>query len=545
MLICIGFFVAKRVTVKSCMRKLNLLHLILLLTVSTAVLILGNTFYTSYQTQRALLIEQTLEANQAYASKLATNIEGFIVSAQQQLSFAARDVLLTDRSAQPLDHIVERLIKQTDSFNSVVIADAAGTIVAASETAKNLLNIKPRSAGSLQALEERKPLISKPFHAVGTVNRTLIFITHPIFDDQENYLGFIGGSIYLQQKSVLYALLGEHFHKKGSTVYAVNQEARLIYHPDAYRVGELVDDSVVVNKVLANHVGSEQVVNTRGVEVLAGYAYVPSAGWGVVTQRTLNATLAGMDKQMLAVAQYSFPFFILILLVVWRVSRWISMPLSQLAHSAEDLGQPGVDKIIANVPAWYFEAAQLKRAILRGLAGVNKKIGRLNLESITDPLTGLINRRGMQAVLDEWQQLQQSFSVITGDIDHFKRINDEFGHAVGDEVLKYLAKHMQASSRADDLVCRTGGEEFIILLPKTDVSIAYKAAKRLGEQVSRQDYPGIGRPITLSFGVASWPCGNLSIAEVLKNADRALYAAKQAGRNQVQSGQKCLKTRHY
>src|SRR5699024_4800589 len=169
------------------MRKLNLLHLILLLTVSTAFLVLGNTFYTSYQTQRALLIEQTLEANHAYASKLATNIEGFIVSAQQQLAFAAQDVLLTDRSAQPLDRIVERLIKQTDSFNSVVIADAAGTIVAASETAKNLLNIKPRSEGSLQALEERKPLISKPFQAVGTDNRTLIFITHPVFDRSEEH----------------------------------------------------------------------------------------------------------------------------------------------------------------------------------------------------------------------------------------------------------------------------------------------------------------------------------------------------------------------
>src|SRR5699024_1264100 len=139
-----------------------------------------------------------------------------------------QDVLLTDRSAQPLDRIVERLIKQTDSFNSVVIADAAGTIVAASETAKNLLNIKPRSEGSLQALEERKPLISKPFQAVGTDNRTVIFITFLLFDAQENYLGFVGGSIYLQEKSVLYALLSEHFQNQVSTGYAVNQEARLI-----------------------------------------------------------------------------------------------------------------------------------------------------------------------------------------------------------------------------------------------------------------------------------------------------------------------------
>lgn len=524
------------------MRKLNLLHLILLLTVSTAVLVLGNTFYTSYKTQRALLIEQTLEANQAYANKLAANIEDFLVSAQQQLSFAAHDVLASDQSSQQLGHIVERLIKQTNSFNSVVIADSEGRIVAASETVKNLINVKPRSQGALQALQERKPLISKPFQSVGTANRMLIFITHPVFDEQGHYLGYVGGSIYLQEKSVLYALLGEHFHNEGSSVYAVNQDARLIYHPDTYRVGELVDDSAVVNQVIAKQAGSQQLVNTLGVEMLAGYAYVPSVGWGVVTQRTLQATLSGMNKQMLAVAQHSFPFFVLILWVVWLLSRWIAKPLGQLARSAKDLDRLGVDAEILSVPAWYFEAAQLKRAMLRGLAGLNKKIGQLNLENITDPLTGLVNRRGMQAMLDEWEQRRYPFSVITVDIDHFKRINDEYGHAVGDEVLKYLAKHMQDSSRPDDLVCRTGGEEFILLLPETDANVAYKAAQRLNARVANEISPSIGRPITLSLGVACWPCANMSIAEVMKSADQALYAAKQAGRNRVQSGPKCITT---
>ena len=301
-----------------------------------------------------------------------------------------------------------------------------------------------------------------------------------------------------------------------------------------------MDDNAVVAKVLQGKAGNSHYFNTTNIEMLAGYAYIPLTGWGVITQRSLEATLSGMDKQMGLVAQYSFPFFVFIVLVGWVMSRWISKPLAQLAGSANDLNKVGVAAEISRVPAWYFEASQLKRAMLRGLAGGNETIGQLDLENITDPLTGLVNRRGMQAMLDEWEQRQYPFSVITGDIDHFKRINDEFGHDVGDEVLKFLAQHMQASSRPDDLVCRTGGEEFIILLPKTDANVAYKAAQRLNERLAKELIPSIGRTITLSFGVACWPCAGMSIAEVMRSADQALYAAKQAGRNRVKKGLECM-----
>ena len=519
------------------MRKLNLRQLILLLTLSTAFLILANTFYTSYQTQRNLLIEQTLESNHAYAFKLAKNIENFLLRAQQQLSFAAQDIVDSDQSNAALMRVVERLITQSDSFNSVVIASANGTILAASETAADLLDMKLRSPGVLQALQERKPTISRAYQSKANASRALIFITHPVFDAQGNYSGFVGGTIYLQEKSVLYELLGEHLPVAGASVYAVSDEARLIYHPNMYRVGELVDDNPVVSQLVAKQIGRQQLTNTLGVEMLAGYAYVPSAGWGVVAQRTLDATLQGMDKQMLAVAKYSFPFFVIIVWFAWVISRWISSPLWQLASSAADLDEPDMDANISKISVWYFEASQLKRAMLRGLAGLNKKMGKLNLETITDPLTGLINRRGMQIALDEWERQEQPFSVIVADIDHFKRINDEFGHDVGDRVLQTLAQHMQAASRPDDLVCRSGGEEFVILLPQTETAVAHRVAERLRKRIAESICPNVNRPVTLSLGVASWPCGAASIAQVLKNADIALYAAKDAGRNQVQASQ--------
>lgn len=515
------------------MRTLNLRQLILLLSISTALLILANTFYTSHQTQRALLIEQTLEANGAYAFRTATNVNSLLHAAQQQLAFAAGDVLLAQRDPAQLRHIAQRLKQQTDSFSSVVITDAQGMALAVTEPAQDFLGKKLGNNGAMQALAVKKPLISQPY--VSETNHLLVFVTHPVFDTQGEYVGFVGGSIYLDAQSVLSRLIGEHYHANDSYIYVVDAQRRVIYHHDPARVGEFVQGNAVIEQVIQQRRGSLQVVNSKGVEMLAGYAPVSSSGWGVVAQRSLQGALAGMNQQMLAVAQYSFPFFIVIIVVLWIVSRWITKPLWQLAQSAKSLDAPDATRTITAIDGWYFEAFQIKSAILQSLASINRKMGKLNLDTITDPLTSLVNRRGMEIALEEWKALQQPFAVIMADIDHFKVINDSYGHDIGDEVLQFLAQQLHDLSRPEDIVCRFGGEEFVVLLPKTNTEQAHKVAERLRIYMENTNHPRIRAPITLSFGVASWPCADTSIAQVMKQADTALYAAKKAGRNQVQS----------
>jgi len=515
------------------MRRLNLRQLILLLSVSAALLILANSFYTSHKTQRTLLIEHTLKANQAYASKIADDADNFILSAQQQLAYAAQDALKAQHDPQQLQAIVERLKRQTDSFNTVLILDAEGIALAITEPGREFLGQKMQREGATQALQERKPLLSKPY--ISVTGGLVIFISHPIVTQQGDYQGFVGGAIYLHQDSLLYKQLGRHYHADESYIYVVDSDGRLIYHREHERIGETITNNPVIEKVVNKQRGSQLLVNSKGVQMLAGYAPVSSADWGVVTQRPLQATLQSMDEQMLAVAKYSFPFFILIVWLVWLISRWISQPLWQLAQTAEHLEGPDTHQQINHVSAWYFEAAQLKRAMLRGLVGLNKKMGQLNLENITDPLTGLVNRRGMEAMLQELQQAEQPFSIIMADIDHFKKVNDEFGHVAGDQVLQFFAKHMQTLSRPEDLVCRVGGEEFMIILPGLEKKMAHKVAERLRQYIAEQLCPSVGVPITLSLGVACWPCESRSIEQVIKNADQALYRAKQAGRNKVQS----------
>ena len=118
------------------------------------------------------------------------------------------------------------------------------------------------------------------------------------------------------------------------------------------------------------------------------------------------------------------------------------------------------------------------------------------------------------------------------DADHFKKVNDTYGHAVGDQVLEALSGLVLQSSRAQDICIRLGGEEFLILMPEGSFDLAMKVAERLRLAVMEQEHPLVGR-ITVSLGVAAWPQDGSSPQQVLRVADTRMYRAKGQGRNQV------------
>lgn len=155
-----------------------------------------------------------------------------------------------------------------------------------------------------------------------------------------------------------------------------------------------------------------------------------------------------------------------------------------------------------------------------------------------DTLTGLPNRRAFDdAFADSWARFRRSDApscLLALDIDHFKRINDTYGHAAGDEALRLLATVMRQSLRSDDQAFRTGGEEFAILLPNTRLAEACEHAERLREVVGAASFPFDGHEIdlTVSIGVAE-TTPDLDAAGMIEAADRALYAAKHGGRNRV------------
>ncbi len=163
--------------------------------------------------------------------------------------------------------------------------------------------------------------------------------------------------------------------------------------------------------------------------------------------------------------------------------------------------------------------------------------------SVIDQLTGLYNRRYMTNQLEQLIQRSQMggqpVSVMMADIDHFKVVNDTYGHDVGDEVLQEVAKRLKTNSRVMDVVCRPGGEEFMIIMPDTPGDLACAAAERIRRSVASEPFKvsnGVGEiAVTLSAGVSTITGPNDTIADLTKRADNALYQAKAAGRNRVES----------
>jgi two-component system cell cycle response regulator len=161
--------------------------------------------------------------------------------------------------------------------------------------------------------------------------------------------------------------------------------------------------------------------------------------------------------------------------------------------------------------------------------------------AITDQLTGLYNRRFLFSQLTPLVQRAQCggdvVSVMTLDIDHFKRCNDTYGHDVGDAVLQEFAARVATNVRPMDFACRLGGEEFVIILPRTSGDIACLAAERLRRCICAAPFraPGLAMPldVTVSIGVASSENGDDTPETLLKRADEALYEAKRQGRNRV------------
>ena len=169
---------------------------------------------------------------------------------------------------------------------------------------------------------------------------------------------------------------------------------------------------------------------------------------------------------------------------------------------------------------------------------LNEKVERL---SIADGLTGLYNRRFLSERLkDEYSKAlryQTPLSFLILDVDFFKRVNDTYGHQVGDNALVAVARVLQQSVRDSDLVARYGGEEFSILLPHTGLDNALAVAEKIRLAVSEAGVEGMGEQrLTISIGASGLPDDKVhSVDELVRRADEALYRAKESGRNRVVS----------
>lgn len=190
------------------------------------------------------------------------------------------------------------------------------------------------------------------------------------------------------------------------------------------------------------------------------------------------------------------------------------------------------------------EDIQLARALTYqfGLAMQRSSLfEQVNRLAITDPMTGLYNYRKLTRDLEREivrsKRYRHAFSFIMADIDHFKELNDQFGHQAGDAVLREVARALDSGRREVDRVYRYGGEEFSVLLPETDWPEAYEVAEKLRKKIAALEVATDGDAAaittTISMGVASFSHDSLALENLISAADEALYNAKESGRDKV------------
>lgn len=515
------------VDVFSAFRRLDLKRLVLILAFFGVLLTLGNALFAVYKVQKDLIVSDTLETNRVYASKIANVTDLFLGSVLTQLEYSSESLKDSYDKSDTLQAELERLLNQTNSFNATIFVDKLGKVRAVSPSSLNLVNTHIRDEKALEPLTRQQTYISEPF--LSPVGNLIVSITSPVFDRQKRFVGFVGGAIYLQEQNILNQILDKHHHNDDSYTYVVDQNGHIIFHKDVSRIGEKITNNKIVDAVLAGISGSMIAFNSQEQKMLAGFAPAKLPNWGIVSQSHKSATLEKVSNTIIDVLLSTLPLIVLTLLIILLFGTKIAQPLASLAQA---LKEEGLDSKFdaSKINTWYFEADYLKQAFLSSHKRIEQTIQKLDQDRQKDQLTQLLNRRGMEKALAVFEANTQSFSVLALDIDHFKRVNDTYGHDIGDIVIKEFAMLMQKCAREQDLVCRSGGEEFLIFLPNVALDVAYKIAERLRLSIADFTFQKVGK-VTTSIGISHWPNQSEDIDTVLKQADRALYCAKEAGRN--------------
>lgn len=278
-------------------------------------------------------------------------------------------------------------------------------------------------------------------------------------------------------------------------------------------------------------------VRGDGETVVAMQAPVPGYPWMVLIEKRRDALFADIERTRNLTLLVVLGLVTLIGLLAWWLARGIIGPLRELTDAASQVAEDNLD---VQIPVRRKDELGFASKVFNDMVRQLKQSRmRLELLSTIDSLTQLPNRKSLMgdfsAMLMRYQRHPRAFSLLMIDIDHFKVVNDEYGHLAGDEVLRHVASILREQMRQVDVVARYGGEEFIALLDETDNAAAQRVAERIRSKIaaSHISYQGTLIQVTVSIGVAEISGLDETREQLIDRADKAMYQAKQQGRNRV------------
>ena len=500
--------------------------IVLLVIVSVAITFLNN-LASVYFVQKKLLTEFTEKDDLAYSSKLAYTLDGFFNSAKRELEHTAQEASTDIDKPQELEQLTQLVFEQNNFFNSVGIVNQQNVVVTVAPA--RIKAIGKNTQVNVKNYQLKKTNISQPLYSV--IGNLIVMVTAPLKNTLGEYQGYIAGTIYLKSRNMLSDMMRNHFHRINTNTMVVSSDGTILYHEKEDKIGSKLAQAILAS--IGPHAeGVREVKQADGQRVIVGFAKMSAVDWTVITLTTGETITQAIRQLMQEVLKTTVPVLLITLLFIAIAARKISRPLNQLAECADRMNAPTITRQIDSIHAFYFEAQRLRKMMKSGIGSMHDRIGELHAETLTDPLTGLYNRRALAPYHESLANSAKTVSLMLIDIDRFKCINDNKGHDFGDVVLKRIAEHLRTCTRSSDVIFRIGGDEFLILLPDTTLQEAVRRGRCLlntRELFTDDDAANI----TLSLGISSFMSERTTLEYAIKMTDIALYRSKQNGRNRL------------
>ena len=466
-----------------------------------------------------------------------------------------------------------KLLKQglttMHGFKSLIQLDMDGHVLAYAQDNNTSINtpglekfaeeacyLKTRRSGewSMSGIK-RNPLTGKP----------TIFMAQPVLNSQDKVQGVLMGELQIDYLEAIRARV--KFGKKGHSAI-VDQTGHVIAHPNASWMKEIRDisDWPIVQAMMAGKTGVTSFYSPFiKANMVAGYAAMSGIGWGIMVPQPESEVAAQVNELMRSHLIWATIGVLLAIALAVLLARWITRPLDSLASASRLLMQNGslgnLPEVRSNSPKEIRDLSAVLRRLIAGLQQSRNEVHELNatlqrrvddatqqlrssnekLELLArrDSLTELANRRHFENSLSQALNRRSGdvgqVCVMLVDIDHFKQINDAYGHAAGDTVLNHIARVLERGMRADDMVARYGGDEFVAYM-RCSNEVGMERAREIREAIDNYAVPYDGKNIQITVSIGLY-CQvltpGLDVNKLLANADDAMYQAKKEGRNRV------------
>ena len=417
----------------------------------------------------------------------------FISSLMASDTFVRDWILSGEQDASQITRYLNEVKQEYSAVSSFLVSDKTRHYYYPQGILKTVKETEPRDTWFFRVRDMKHAYEMNLDVDLANNDTVTVFINYRVFDYEGNFIGATGIGVPLESLARVIDDIQKRFNRR---VYFVNDQGDIIV---SAKTGELHKGSIhelpgittIADKIINKNTQPTNLeYENEAGKIMLSSRYIPEFNWYLVVEQTEDAEIAKVQQVF--------------------------------------VGNIAISALVTAL------------VLLLCLYSVNRFQRRLENVAATDSLTGLLNRHAFELMFEqavhEAHRAKTPLSMILLDIDHFKNINDGHGHLTGDRVIMRVARLLENSLRNGDVLCRWGGEEFLILLKQTSLDAAQGVAEKLREVMAIEQFQ-LGNKtlhITGSFGVAEFG-GVETLVHFFARADRALYLAKSAGRNRVES----------